>query len=263
MKTPISYYGGKQTMTSVILKLIPEHKLYCEPFMGGGAIFFAKEKSSVEVINDLDNRVVNFYQVCKENFDLLNYLIQRTAHSRSVHQEAAIVLKNPEYYGNIYKAWAFWVQTNMSFSSCMFAGWAYGRKNNNCEKTTANKKILFSEDYKTRLDKVQIENRDAIKVITSRDMEDSFFYCDPPYYNANMGHYSGYKVEDFGNLLICLSNIKGKFLLSSYESELVEKYTRKNNWETIKIKKRLSVTHKVKRDKVEVLTANYPITKIK
>jgi site-specific DNA-adenine methylase len=52
MKTPISYYGGKQKLASTILKLIPDHNLYCEPFLGGAAIFFAKEQSNVEVIND-------------------------------------------------------------------------------------------------------------------------------------------------------------------------------------------------------------------
>jgi len=44
MKTPISYYGGKQKLVSKILQLVPEHKLYCEPFVGGGAVFW-KESS--------------------------------------------------------------------------------------------------------------------------------------------------------------------------------------------------------------------------
>lgn len=43
LKTPVTYYGGKQTMVSKILPLIPEHKLYAEPFAGGAAIFWAKE----------------------------------------------------------------------------------------------------------------------------------------------------------------------------------------------------------------------------
>ena len=42
MKTPITYYGGKQTLLKYLLPLIPQHKLYCEPFFGGGAVFFAK-----------------------------------------------------------------------------------------------------------------------------------------------------------------------------------------------------------------------------
>lgn len=39
LKTPISYYGGKQSMLKHILPIIPEHTIYVEPFFGGGAVF--------------------------------------------------------------------------------------------------------------------------------------------------------------------------------------------------------------------------------
>lgn len=45
MKTPLTYYGGKQKLCSTILEILPDHKLYCEPFVGGGAVFFGKEPS--------------------------------------------------------------------------------------------------------------------------------------------------------------------------------------------------------------------------
>lgn len=62
-KTPISYYGGKQAMLKKILPLIPDHVVYVEPFFGGGAVFFAKDKSEVEIINDYNSNVANFYRV--------------------------------------------------------------------------------------------------------------------------------------------------------------------------------------------------------
>ena len=54
MKTPLSYYGGKQQLAGKIVSLIPEHKVYCEPFIGGAAIFFRKVPSKVEIINDIN-----------------------------------------------------------------------------------------------------------------------------------------------------------------------------------------------------------------
>ena len=57
MKTPITYYGGKQTMLKHILHLIPEHRLYTEAFCGGAAVFFAKNPSDGEVINDLNQQM--------------------------------------------------------------------------------------------------------------------------------------------------------------------------------------------------------------
>ena len=53
MKTPISYYGGKQTLLKHILPLIPKHKLYTEAFCGGAAVLFAKRPADGEVINDI------------------------------------------------------------------------------------------------------------------------------------------------------------------------------------------------------------------
>ena len=59
-RTPISYYGGKQTMLPHILPLIPEHQIYVEPFFGGGAVFWAKQPAKAEIINDFNANVVNF-----------------------------------------------------------------------------------------------------------------------------------------------------------------------------------------------------------
>jgi len=63
---------------------------------------------------------------------------------------------------------------------------------------------------------VQLECADALYVIQSRDTINTFFYCDPPYYNSDCGHYNRYSEEDYENLLKLLAGIKGKFILSSY-----------------------------------------------
>lgn len=64
MKTPITYYGGKQRLLKYILPLIPKHTLYAEPFTGGGAVFFEKEPSDIEVINDTNKALITFLQSC-------------------------------------------------------------------------------------------------------------------------------------------------------------------------------------------------------
>lgn len=259
-KTPITYYGGKQNLAKLIRSLIPEHNLYCEPFVGGGAVFFSKTPSPVEVINDLDGRVVNFYKVCKLQFSKLQKLIQSTPHSRQVHKETDAILKKETLKDPVKWAWAFWVQTAMSFSSRIHGGYAYERQSNGVTKAILNKKNQFTKDICERLDLVDIECNDALKVIKSRDTRESFFYVDPPYFNSDMGHYKGYTENDFKNLLAILSNIKGKFLLSSYPSELLNQFTKKHKWYTFSKEQTISVT-KGHRDKLktEVFTANYKI----
>jgi DNA adenine methylase len=260
MKTPISYYGGKQMMLSRILPLIPKHNLYCEPFLGGAAVFFAKPKSEVEVINDLNGDVVNFYRILQTEFPALRLLIVGTAHSRSEHRRAAYVLKNPECFSSLLRAWAFWVQTNMSFACKIFGGWGYEKKSGRHTRTLLTKRMNFTRYLNNRLKAVQIESNDALYIIKVRDGADVFFYIDPPYFNSDCGHYGGYTREDFERLLQLLSTIKGKFLLSSYASELLKEYTTANGWYTRTHTAKISASKlRTGKEKVEVLTANYPI----
>lgn len=261
-KTPITYYGGKLNMLSVILPLIPKHRIYTESFFGGGAVFFAKEPVESEIINDTNNMVINFYEVVKTNFERLKLKIEATLFSRASYTVANSIYKLPHLFDRLQQAWAFYIATNMGFS-CQIGSWGYDKYGKRV-KAFQNKKILFNEEILKRLENVQIENNDACKVIQSRDTEDAFHYVDPPYIDSNQGHYGGYTEVDYKKLLNTLSNIKGNFLLSSYESEILSNYTSKNGWYTLVFDKPLSArkaeTGKPRGRKTEVLTANYPIT---
>ena len=259
MKTPLTYYGGKQQLASLIISLIPQHKLYCEPFVGGGAVFFRKEPSAVEVVNDINSELVNFYEVVKNDFQALEKEIRITLHSRDQHRKATVIYNNPDMFDRVKRAWALWVMSNESYSGKLDGSFGYDRKGQTV-KTITNKRDGFTEEYAIRLQNVQIECAGALRIIRSYDTEGSFFYCDPPYFNSDMGHYDGYTREDFIELLETLSNIKGRFLLSSYPSDIIEDYTRDNNWWRYEKTMSLCMTHPIngaKRQKREILTANY------
>jgi DNA adenine methylase len=68
---PISYIGGKRTLAKKIIALFPEHTAYVEPFCGGAQVLFQKEPSKVEVLNDLDGEIVNFFRVCQAHHEEL------------------------------------------------------------------------------------------------------------------------------------------------------------------------------------------------
>jgi DNA adenine methylase len=265
MKTPITYYGGKQNLVSTILKMIPKHQLYCEPFLGGGAVFFAKERSDIEVINDLNKEVINFYKVVQNDFISLEKLIRITLHSRTQHSDASVMYNHPHLFSEIQRAWAVWTLASQSFGSIIDSSWGYDRSKNTTTKKISNKRASFTEDYAIRLQNVQIENTDALRIIISRDQKNAFFYCDPPYFNSDMGHYGGYTERDFTDLLTRLSKVEGKFLLSSYPSPVLNDFTKKYRWHKVTREMRVSVgldrgRKPVKRKpKTEVLTANFPI----
>jgi DNA adenine methylase len=260
-KTPISYYGGKQRLLSVILTKIPEHTLYCEPFLGGAAIFFGKPQSAVEVINDTNKELMNFYRICKEKFLDLQSLVRITLHSRTAHKDAKIINANPHLFTDVQRAWAVWVLSSQSFSAQLDNSWGFDISKRTTSKKITNKREQFTEDLAIRLQDAQIECADAIYIIQSRDTAESFFYCDPPYFNSNCGHYDGYTQEDFELLLKTLSEIKGKFLLSSYPSPVLMKWAKQMGWKQWSLEMGVTVNQKsgyLKR-KVEVLTANYEI----
>ncbi len=261
LKTPIAYYGGKQKLAAKILSLIPEHVLYAEPFLGGGAVFFGKQPSEIEVLNDTNCELINFYKVVQNDFVDLQKEIRITLHSRNFHRKAQVIYNNPDMFTEIKRAWAVWVLSTQSFSAQLNGSFGYDKTTNRTTQRIANNRASFTENMAFRLQNCQIECTDALYVIQSRDASHSFFYCDPPYFNSNCGHYDGYSEQDFENLLKRLSAIKGKFLLSSYPSDLLLKYTKASGWYTWSIEKGVSVRGKsgyLKR-KVEVLTANYPI----
>lgn len=260
-KTPISYYGGKQKLAVKILERIPDHKLYAEVFTGGAAIFFAKDPSNVEVLNDTNKELMNFYRVLQTRFVELEKLISVTLHSRSLHKDASVIYNNPHLFDEVSRAWAVWVQSTQSFSSQLDSSWGYDLAKNTTTKKIINNRDRFSLDYAIRLQGVQLESTDARYIIQARDSADSFFYCDPPYVGSDCGHYDGYTVEDFEGLLKTLSAIKGKFLLSSYPSEQLHRYQKQNGWHSISFEQGVSVANKTgyQKRKVEVLTANYAL----
>lgn len=256
-------------MLKHILPLIPKHRVYTEVFFGGGAVFFAKKPSEVEIINDTNASVINFYEVARTRFDELKKKIEATLFSRATYYVALTIYRMPHLFNKLQQAWAFYVGTNMGFSSCI-GSWGYDRFGKRL-KSFQNKTLRFNPEIIERLKNTQIECQDACKVIEVYDDTEAFHYVDPPYVvgeaktKVDQGHYSGYSEANYEDLLKTLSNVKGKFLLSSYPSELLDRYIEKNGWHSIQIGKTITASHAKDRSrdrkKIEALTTNYPIDK--
>lgn len=253
MKTPITYYGGKQQMLRYILPLIPNHRIYDEPFFGGGAVFWGKKPSSIEFINDHNSEVVNFYRVLKLNFQDLKKEINSTLYSEHQYKEAVTIYFNHREYSEVKRAWALWVLSHQSFNAVIGNNWRCS-KGRSLASQLQESKELFTDLYSKRMENASIFCREALDVIKKTDEKDTFHYIDPPYYQADMGHYGDYKIGDFDKLLRLLSTIEGKFMLSSYPSEILNRYIVQNNWKMLEYElPRPAGGGK----KIEVLTMNY------
>lgn len=267
MRTPITYYGGKQLLANTIIAMMPTHRVYCEPYFGGAAVFFAKGKSPCEVINDIDDRIVTFYDVCQDEtlFNRLQKKIQNTLNAEREFLRADKVWRNPKTArDSVELAWSVWLLCNMGYGGSPQGGWKWdnGTSGSHSGVVMENYRNQFTYKVHERLKLVQISCRDAIKVIRQRDTEDTFFFLDPPYPGCVQKHYSGFNFEHFKVLLETLSSVRGKFILCNFSSDMLEEYVQRQGWHYTVRDMPLRVANHilggVKR-KQEVLVYNYKI----
>lgn len=265
-KTPIRYYGGKQMMAKDILLLFPkDYNSYIEPFAGGAAIFFAKEPSKLEVLNDMNGELVNFYRVCKVKIDALMEKVDASVYSSKLYGVANCIYNAPCLFDDVVRAWALWYLSRTSFGGRIGEGFSVQKEERDIASTgfCSSKRVI--EAAAKRLECCTIIEGDALECIKYYDNDDAFFYIDPPYVGANQGHYGGYTQDDFNRLLDVISNIKGKFLLSSYDNDKLTDCIKGHGWNVKKIETTNFTSHErgvasgKKKRKIEVLTYNYDI----
>lgn len=257
MKTPISYYGGKQTMLKHILPLIPKHTIYTEAFCGGCAVMFAKRPSDSEVINDINMEITNFYWVAKVYFNDLKTEIDKTLHSRDMHDHAAHIIYYPQFFTAAQRAWAVWALSKTSFASMLDGtfGYDFGGA---MPKKVRNAKDDFTEHLCRRLEHVTIESRDALEVIETYDSEDTFHFVDPPYINSDCGHYEGsFNEQNMERLLQLLTRVKGRFMLTMFPFNMIEQYANANGWIIHKVERTISASKTNRRKQEEWIVCNY------
>ena len=105
MKGPLAYIGGKNRLARQIIEKFPEHTTYVEAFAGGAQVFFHKEPSKVEVLNDLDGEVVNFFRVCQRHHEELVRYLRFVVVSRKWF--TLLQAENPETLTDIQRAARF------------------------------------------------------------------------------------------------------------------------------------------------------------
>lgn len=86
MKNVLKYPGSKKRVAPWIIQNMPRHKVYLEPYFGGGAVFFQKQRSRIETINDLSEDVYNYFFVLRECPEELIRKIHLTTFSRSEYE---------------------------------------------------------------------------------------------------------------------------------------------------------------------------------
>jgi DNA adenine methylase len=226
IKTPIAkYYGGKFNMLKFLLQFVPPHKVYVEVFGGSGALLFGKEPSKLEIFNDIDSEVVNFFRVLrdKRKFKEFYRQVSLVPYSR---EEFKNFLKTLGEGNEVERAVKFFVCVKQAYGGQLRGtGWSYS-KNTNKDVSAYLSAIENLPQVVERLRMVQIENRDYRKIFEIYDSEETFFYCDPPYVKDIRKSYYNYRyeftLEDHKEFVERVLKLKGMVLISGYEHQIYE-----------------------------------------
>jgi len=210
MVGPLSYIGGKNRLAKQLIAMFPEHTTYVEAFAGGAQVLFHKEPSKVEVVNDLDGDIVNFFRVCQLHHEELVRYLSYTVVSRNWFE----VLKatDPASLTDIQRAARYLYLLKNCFAGLVrnphYHWHVVQPPGFNLERLPE----LLENTHK-RLARVQIECLPYEEVLRRYDRPATFFYLDPPYWGRKLYRHN-FTTEDFVTLEERLRNVKGKFMLS-------------------------------------------------
>lgn len=250
LKPPISRMGGKSRLRKTIIEMIPEHTCYVELFFGAGWVYFGKESSKVEVINDIDKELINLFKMIKYHAPEIERMLEYEFSGRDIFEE----YKNVSvcHLTEIHRAIRFLYLISQSFAS---TGKDYGYGTTGRPAPQIFYKNQLNE-IKDRLRNTFVENLSFEKIIEKYDREHTFFFCDPPYYEVT-GYGNEFGEKEHLILRDKLINLKGKFLLTINDHPKVRNWYKGFNIKEVEVSYSVSREQSARGKYKELIITNY------
>jgi len=197
-------------MSRRIIAALPEHATYVEPFAGGAQIFFHKNPSPVEILNDLDGEIVNFYRAVQCHYEELVRHLRFSIVSRRLFE--LLTATDPKYLTDVQRAARFFYLQKNSFGGRVIRQnyhYTIAKRSN----YTPSRIPEIIEKTHQRLQGVQVESLPYEQILAKYDSPETLFYCDPPYFRRELYRFN-FSEADFSLLAQRLGQIKGRFVLS-------------------------------------------------
>lgn len=252
------YYGGKYCLRKWLSSYLPLTKTYCEPFGGSGAILINRTPSKVEVLNDADGEIANFFRVLREKPKELIYLLEHTLYSR---REFALACEPTDDL--VERARRLYVRMRQGRSGIPTARgrqWkfsvTYSRMGMAASVSQWIKAIEGLPEIVERIRRVQFLDDTAEFILRRFDGKDVLFYCDPPYPKSSRNAFGQYRHEmteqEHLDLAKLLHSLKAKVAISGYHCQLYDDAYK--DWRFVEYTKN---NHTSKNSRTEVLWMNY------
>ncbi len=232
INSPFKWVGGKSRLRKQIVALLPPHTCYVELFAGAAWVLFAKPPSDVEVLNDIDQELVNFFRVVKEKPEELIASFEWELVSRAEFERLAGL--DPLQLTDVQRAHRFYY--------LIMAGWGgeldYPRFQTSITDGGHGNRLIGAlktlrerlQPVHERLRTVIIENLDWQECMDRYDRPSTVMYVDPPYPDNKCNY--AHNMRSWGEhrrLAERLGLAQCKWILSSYDipgiRELYAQYT--------------------------------------
>lgn len=252
---PLPYIGGKNRIADDIVKVFPEHKTYVEAFAGGAQVFFHKNPSRVEVLNDLYGDIVNFFRVCQQHHEELLRCLGFILVSRKWFE--LFESQNPDSLTDIQRAARFFVLQKMSYAG-LVRHHNYNYSVVGPPSFNPGRLPELLQKTHERLQRVQIECLPYEEILKRFDRASTLFYLDPPYFGRKLYKFN-FSEADFVGLEGRLRGLEGKFVLSLNDVPEVRRVFHRFRFQEVELAYTAQQTAG-KRFR-ELLITNYPIQK--
>lgn len=209
-KPLVPWVGGKRRLAKHILPLFPPHQCYVEPFAGAAALFFMKEPTKAEVLNDINGDLINLYRVVQHHLEEFIKQFKWALVSRQIWDW--LELTNVETLTDIQRAARFFYMQKMAFG-----GKVDGRSFGTATVSGPKLNLLRIEEELSqahlRLARVTIEHLPWHECVKRYDRPHTLFYCDPPYWGTE-GYGVDFGLEQYDELASLARTIQGQMVIS-------------------------------------------------
>lgn len=263
-KQPFTWYGSKVRWLDLILPNLPHDHRYVEPFGGSGAVLLNREPSPIEAFNDLEDSVMTFFEVLRDEPDELLEAIKNTPYHEAEFERAQET--SVDEVSDLEYARRFYLTAKASFNSSPTSGFSYSTTTSRRGMAAHTSRFWSSleelEAVAERLRRVQFFNRDAIDLIETYDSPDTVQYLDPPYPPSTRGDASNYQFEmdreEHERLLETVRGCDSRVAISTYQCDLYDGLLL-SGWNRIDSEEKETAASNKDQARTEALYVNYEV----
>lgn len=268
--TPLRVLGGKGRLVNRLLALIPDHRVYVEPFCGGATLFFAKRGAPVgSILNDSHGEIHNCLYQLKHNPDPLRRMLADGLNHELAYRLCRVITEEPDLFSPLQRAWARLFASTHSWMNHFDIQQDYAFTHERLKFKRLNDRFNVSPAVVEKIKRAAIMQRDAREVVYRyRIFPEAFLFIDPPYLQDGKatahGHYGGmFGMEDQAELLGLLGapECRAKWLLTCYENAGVRAALEANpGWMCYRVENTNNMCRGIKAPRrYELFVANYDI----